>query len=125
MRSARPSHTLCQTTMLRDLRSFLRRVLKSREAPPEPLDLEGLQSEARASFERFEGSQRDLGDALGIDRAAISRATRKTSLKHAAVQARIISHVREEPVERRSTYRGSEVKHRWIIGPREEPMSGA
>jgi hypothetical protein len=109
--------------MLRDLISLLRDLTS--QSSPERLDLEGLQSAARAAFERFDGSQNDLGDALGIDRAAISRAVRKTGLKHAAVQARIISHVREEPVERRSTYRGSEVKHRWIIAPREEPVSGA
>jgi hypothetical protein len=109
--------------MLRDLRSLLRRVLKSRDAP-RGLDVEGLQREARKAFDRFGGSQRELAEVLGVDRSAISRAVRKVGLKHAAVQARIISHVREEPVQRRTTYRGRAVEHRWIIAPREGPLSG-
>ncbi|WP_251930807.1 hypothetical protein [Salinibacter ruber] len=109
--------------MPRDLISLLRD-LTSRFSS-ERLDLEDLQSAARAAFERFDGSQNDLGDALGIDRAAISRAVRKTGLKHASVQARIVSYVRGEPVQRRSTYRGRSVEHRWIVGLREEPKSSA
>jgi hypothetical protein len=109
--------------MPRDLISLLRD-LTSRFSS-ERLDLEELQSAAQSAFERFDGSQNDLGDALGIDRAAISRATRKTGLRHASVQARIVSYIRGEPVQRRSTYRGRSVEHRWIVGPREEPRSGA
>ncbi len=101
--------------MPRDLISLLRD-LTSRFRPLR-LDLEELQAEARAAFERFDGSQKDLGDALGIDRAAISRAVRKTGLKHASVQARIVSYIRGKPVERRSRYEGRSVDHRWIIDP--------
>lgn len=101
--------------MPRDLISLLRDLTS--QSSPERLDLEGLQSAARRAWGRFDGSQKDLGDALGVDRAAISRAVRKTGLKHASVQARIVSYIRGEPVERRSTYRGRSVDHRWIIDP--------
>jgi hypothetical protein len=111
--------------MLRDLFARLRE-FTSRSSEPEPLDVEDLQREAQRAWDRYNGSQTELGEELGgIDRSAISRAVRHVGKRHVAVQAKIISHVREEPVERRSTYRGSEVKHRWILGPREEPVSGA
>jgi hypothetical protein len=110
--------------MLRALKETLR-ALRAQYRPPDAIGLEELQSEAQAAVEAFDGSQSDLGDELGIDRSVISRAARKTGLKHAAVQARVVSHVRSVPVERRSTYRGESVEHRWIIGPPEAPRVGS
>lgn len=78
------------------------------------MNLEELQDAARQAFERFDGSQSDLGELIGVDRAAISRAVRKQGLAHASVQARIVSHVEGVPVRRRSTYRGDTVDHEWV-----------
>lgn len=81
------------------------------------LSVQKLQEEARQAFERFSGSQQDLASILDIDRSAVSRAVRKAGAKHAAVQARIISHVKAVPVQRRTTYQGKHVHHEWIVGP--------
>lgn len=76
-----------------------------------------LQQETRRAWDQFSGSQTDLARLLEVDRSVLSRALRNAGRKHAAVQARIISYVREVPVQRRSTYRGSRVSHQWVIGP--------
>lgn len=81
------------------------------------LSLPELQEEAHQAFERFSGSQQDLAEILGINRSAISRAVRNEGMKHAAVQARIISYVKAVPVQRRTTYQAKHVRHEWIIGP--------
>lgn len=81
------------------------------------LSLSELQEEAQQAFEQFGGSQQDLADILGINRSAISRAIRKASMKHAAVQARIISYVKALPVQRRTSYQGKHVRHEWVIDP--------
>lgn len=81
------------------------------------MNVEELQVEARKSFERFDGSQQDLAKLIRVNRAAISRAIRLTGLRHAAVQARIISQERNKPVQRRSTYEGATLRHEWVVGP--------
>lgn len=81
------------------------------------LSAQELQEQAQQAFDQFSGSQQNLAGVLKIDRSAISRAVRKVGMKHAAVQARIISYVRAVPVQRRSTYVGSKVHHQWIIDP--------
>jgi hypothetical protein len=80
------------------------------------LSVDELHEEARQQWESFSGSQSDLADALDIDRAAVSRAVRHAGLKHAAVQARIVSLLAGVPVQRRSTYEGKGVQHEWIVG---------
>jgi hypothetical protein len=81
------------------------------------LSVDELHEEARQQWESFSGSQSDLAEALDIDRAAVSRAVRRVGLKHAAVQARIVSLLEGVPVQRRSTYEGEGVQHEWIVGP--------
>lgn len=83
----------------------------------ERLDAHELQKAARRAWNQFSGTQQDLADLLELDRSVISRAIRSAGRKHAAVQARVISYVREVPVERRSTYMGRQVSHEWIIDP--------
>ena len=63
------------------------------------------------------GTQEALSERIGVNRSAVSRALRETGRGHAAVQARIVSHVRGVPVQKRSTYQSRRVRHRWIIGP--------
>lgn len=63
------------------------------------------------------GTQEALSERIGVNRSAVSRALRNTGRGHAAVQARIVSHVRGMPVQKRSTYQSRRVRHRWIIGP--------
>lgn len=70
---------------------------------------------AQGAFEQTEGSQRDVAQRLGLNRSSVSRALREAGLKHAAVQARIVSLLEGVPVERRSTYEGAEVRHRWTV----------
>ena len=84
---------------------------------PELLDEKQLLRRAQQAFERTKGSQRDVARALGLNRSSVSRALRNDGLKHAAVQARVVSLLEEVPVQRRSTYEGAEVEHRWIIDP--------
>ena len=84
---------------------------------PELLDEKQLLRRAQRAFERTKGSQRDVARALGLNRSSVSRALRNEGLKHAAVQARVVSLLEEVPVQRRSTYEGAEVEHRWIIDP--------
>jgi DNA-binding phage protein len=83
----------------------------------ELLDEKQLLQRAQQAFERAKGSQRDVARALGLNRSSVSRALRNEGLKHAAVQARVVSLLEEVPVQRRSTYEGAEVEHRWIIDP--------
>jgi transcriptional regulator with XRE-family HTH domain len=84
---------------------------------PELLDEKQLLRRAQRAFERTKGSQRDVARALGLNRSSVSRALRNEGLKHAAVQARVVSLLEEVPVQRRSTYEGAEVEHGWIIDP--------
>jgi DNA-binding transcriptional regulator LsrR (DeoR family) len=84
---------------------------------PEFLDENQLLTRAQQAFEHAKGSQRDVARALGLNRSSVSRALRNEGLKHAAVQARVVSLLEEVPVQRRSTYRDAEVEHRWIIDP--------
>jgi hypothetical protein len=84
------------------------------------LSVDDLQTAAQQAYaSKWEGraSQKDLGDVLGIDRSAISRGLRSPGLKHAAVQARILSYLNECTVQRRSTYNGKNVRHEWVIDP--------
>jgi hypothetical protein len=83
----------------------------------ETLDVHDLQKETRRAWNDFSGVQQELADLLELDRSVISRAIRSSGRKHAAVQARIISYVREVPVVRTSTYMGTQVSHEWIIDP--------
>lgn len=76
-----------------------------------------LQRRARQAFEQAEHTQRDVANALDLNRSSVSRALRNPGRKHAAVQARIISLLEEVPVQRRSTYEGREVSHEWIVSP--------
>jgi DNA-binding transcriptional regulator LsrR (DeoR family) len=76
-----------------------------------------LQRRARRAFENTKGSQNDVARALDLNRSSVSRALRNAGLKHAAVQARIVSLLEGVPVQRRSTYRGADVEHEWIVGP--------
>jgi DNA-binding phage protein len=84
---------------------------------PEFLDEKQLLKRAQQAFQRTKGSQRDVARALGLNRSSVSRALRNEGLKHAAVQARVVSLLEEVPVQRRSTYEGAEVEHRWLINP--------
>ena len=81
------------------------------------MNVEELSVEARRAFDHFDGSQEDLAGYIGVDRSAVSRAIRNAGLKHAAVQARIVSHVDGVPVQRRSTYDAPDVEHEWLIEP--------
>jgi transcriptional regulator with XRE-family HTH domain len=81
------------------------------------LDEKQLLRRAQQAFEKTKGSQRDVARALDLNRSSVSRALRIEGLKHAAVQAKILSLLEETPVERRSTYEGAEVRHQWVIDP--------
>ena len=83
----------------------------------ELLDEKQLLRRAQQAFERTKGSQRDVARALGLNRSSVSRALRNEGLKHAAGQAKIVSLLEEQPVQRRSTYRSKGVEHEWIVGP--------
>jgi DNA-binding phage protein len=83
----------------------------------ELLDEKQLLRRAQQAFQRTKGSQRDVARALGLNRSSVSRALRNEGLKHAAVQARVVSLLEEVPVQRRSTYEGAEVEHQWVIDP--------
>jgi transcriptional regulator with XRE-family HTH domain len=84
---------------------------------PELLDEKQLLRRAQQAFEKTKGSQRDVARALGLNRSSVSRALRNEGLKHAAVQARIVSILEEVPVQRRSTYEGAKVRHQWVLEP--------
>ena len=75
-----------------------------------------LQQRARRAFDRASVSQSDVARALSVNRSSVSRALRNTGLKHAAMQARILSLLEGEPVERRSIYDGKDVRHEWTVG---------
>jgi DNA-binding transcriptional regulator LsrR (DeoR family) len=81
------------------------------------MDQRDLLSRAQTAFQKANASQRDVARALDLNRSSVSRALRNEGLKHAAVQARIVSILEEVPVQRRSTYEGAEVRHRWIVDP--------
>ena len=81
------------------------------------MDEHELQQRAQQAFQQATGSQRDVARALDVNRSSVSRALRNAGLKHAAVQARIVSLLEGVPVQRRSTYRGADVEHEWIVGP--------
>ena len=81
------------------------------------LDQDELLTRAQKAFERAGVSQRDVARALGLNRSSVSRALRHSGLKHAAVQAKVVSVLEETAVERRSRYEGKEVRHRWVVGP--------
>jgi len=80
-----------------------------------PMDAQELHRAAREAFNEFDGSQSDLAAYIGVGRSAVSRAVRNAGLKHAAVQARIVSHVEGVPVQRRSTYDAPDVSHEWVL----------
>jgi hypothetical protein len=83
----------------------------------EGLDTIDLQKATRRAWNEFSGTQEDLAGLLDLDRSVVSRAIRLSGRKHTAVQSRIISYIKEVPVERRSLYHGTRVSHRWIIDP--------
>jgi len=76
-----------------------------------------LQRRARRVFECASEKQSAVADALDLHRSSVSRALRTAGLKHAAVQARIVSLLESVPVQRRSTYRGARVEHEWVVDP--------
>lgn len=76
-----------------------------------------LLNRAQRAFQEANASQRDVARALDLNRSSVSRALRNDGLKHAAVQAKIVSVLEEVPVQRRSTYEGAEVRHRWVVDP--------
>ena len=82
----------------------------------ELLDEKQLLRRAQQAFERTKGSQRDVARALGLNRSSVSRALRNEGLKHTAVQAKVVSLLEGVPVQRRSTYRGKNVRHEWVVG---------
>jgi len=75
---------------------------------------------AQRAFERTEGSKRDVARALDLNRSSVSRALQTEGLKHAAVQARVVSLLEEVSIQRRSTYEGAEVRHQWVVNTRQE-----
>ena len=79
------------------------------------MDSNGLHRRAQQAFERAGASQRDVARALDVNRPSVSRALRNEGLKHAAVQARILSLLEGTPVVRRSTYDGADVVHEWAV----------
>jgi DNA transposition AAA+ family ATPase len=81
------------------------------------MDERQLQKRARQAFEGAKGSQNDVARALDLNRSSVSRALRNAGLKHAAVQARIVSLLEGVPVQRRSTYDGALAEHKWIVEP--------
>jgi DNA invertase Pin-like site-specific DNA recombinase len=81
------------------------------------MDEQELHQRARQAFEAAGSSQRDVARALDLNRSSVSRALRNAGLKHAAVQARIVSILEGTPVQRRSTYDGADVHHEWIVAP--------
>lgn len=81
------------------------------------MDQDELLARAQKTFSQANVSQRDVARALGLNRSSVSRSLRNSGLKHTAVQARIVSLLEEVPVQRRSTYEGSEVRHQWVIDP--------
>jgi DNA-binding transcriptional regulator LsrR (DeoR family) len=87
------------------------------EGEKDSLDEKQLLRRAQQAFQQAKGSQRDVARALGLNRSSVSRGLRNEGLKHAAVQAKIVSLLNEVVVQRRSTYEGAEVEHRWIIDP--------
>jgi len=81
------------------------------------MDEQDLQQRARRVFDRAPETQSAVARALDVNRSSVSRALRNAGLKHAAVQSRIVSLLEGTPVQRRSTYRGADVRHEWIVGP--------
>jgi len=89
-----------------------------KESPDDDsLDEKQLFRRAQQAFQRTKGSQRDVARALDLNRSSVSRALRNEGLKHAAVQARVVSLLEETAVQRRSTYKCEEVCHQWVIDP--------
>lgn len=80
------------------------------------MDEQELQQRTRRAFERAPETQSAVADALGLNRSSVSRALRNVGLKYTAVQARILSLLEGEQVQRVSTYRGRSVQHEWTIG---------
>ena len=81
------------------------------------LDEKQLLRRAQQAFENANSSQSDVARALGLNRSSVSRALRNAGLKHAAVQAKVVSVLEKVPVQRRPTYEGKEVEHLWAIDP--------
>jgi predicted XRE-type DNA-binding protein len=89
-----------------------------KESPDDDsLNEKQLLRRAQQAFENANGSQSDVARALGLNRSSVSRALRNAGLKHAAVQARVVSVLEKVPVQRQSTYKTKEVRHRWVIDP--------
>jgi DNA transposition AAA+ family ATPase len=80
------------------------------------MDEQTLQQRTRRAFERAPETQSAVADALGLNRSSVSRALRNVGLKYTAVQARILSLLEGEQVQRVSTYRGRSVHREWTIG---------
>lgn len=80
------------------------------------MDERELSRRARQAFQAAGFSQAGLARALDLNRSSISRALRHEGLKHAAVQARILSVLKGAEVVRQSVYRGADVEHEWTIG---------
>ncbi|WP_103028238.1 helix-turn-helix domain-containing protein [Salinibacter altiplanensis] len=79
------------------------------------MDEHELQKRAQQAFDQANGSQQDVARTLGVNRSSVSRALRNAGLKHAAMQARILSLLKGEAVEHRSIYDGKDVRHKWTM----------
>lgn len=79
------------------------------------LDIQGLKDEAVKAADGY--LQKDLAEELNLNPGTVSRALNNVGLEHAAVQARIISWHKGKPVQKRSTYVGKRVFHKWVIDP--------
>ena len=75
-----------------------------------------LYVKTKGAFESSKPSQREVARALGVNVSSVSRALRNEGMKHAAMQARILSLLKNVPVQRRSTYAGAYVEHKWVMG---------
>jgi transcriptional regulator with XRE-family HTH domain len=88
------------------------------------MDASDLHRRARQAFEATSISQAEVARTLGLNRSSVSQALRGAGLRHPAVQARILSLLENEPVQRRSTYRAASVQHEWILGPQHWRVGG-
>jgi predicted DNA-binding protein (UPF0251 family) len=79
------------------------------------LTADELHDEARKAMDLTYRSQAGIAEAIGVHRSSVCRALQSAGLKYAAVQARIVSHVRGCDVRKESIYRSADVVHRWYI----------
>lgn len=77
-----------------------------------------MPAHSRLGFrDRAPDTQHAAAESLNVHRSSVSRALCNTGMEQVAMQARILSLLEGAPVQRRSTYQGTEVQHEWIISP--------